>query len=48
MRVGEGKEVGRRWRCAGAEKPLRCVSVACHVSMNPTRNDDNEVTTGEG
>jgi hypothetical protein len=46
MRVGEGTEVGRR--CAGAERPLRCVSVACHVSMNPTRNGDSEVTTGEG
>jgi hypothetical protein len=48
MRVGEGKEVGRWWRCVGAERSLRCVSVACHVSVSPTRNGDGEVTTGEG
>jgi hypothetical protein len=34
--------------CAGAERSLRCVSVACHVSVSPTRNSDGEVTTGEG
>jgi hypothetical protein len=48
MRVGEGKDVGHRWRCAEVERSLRCVSVACHVSMNPTRNGDGEVTPGEG
>jgi hypothetical protein len=48
MRVGEGKEADQRWRCARAERPLRCISVACHMSMSPTQNGDSEVTTGGG
>jgi hypothetical protein len=42
---------GQRGRSAvavcWAERPLWCVSVACHVPVNPTRNGDGEVTTGE-
>jgi hypothetical protein len=35
-------------QCARAERPLRRVSVACHVLVSPTQNDDSEVTTGGG
>jgi hypothetical protein len=34
MRVGEGKEADQQLRCARAERPLRRVSVACHMSVS--------------